>query len=49
MTANNVFDIKTDFLTIQIFLLHYTQMGAGTPLILVHGRGSRIYSFRQNM
>ncbi len=49
MTTNPEFDIKTDFLTISNFLLHYAQMGAGTPLILIHGGGSWLYSFRHNI
>lgn len=49
MTAHPDLSFETDFLPSENFLLHYTQMGSGPPLILIHGGGSWLYSFRHNI
>ncbi len=41
--------LKTDFLKISNFLVHYVQMGSGQPLLMIHGGGSWMYSFRHNI
>jgi len=49
MTLRHGLEFKTDFLSARNFLLHYVQKGSGQPLILIHGGGSWLYSFRHNV
>ncbi len=49
MTVHPELQFKTDFLAIKKYLLHYTQMGSGPPIILIHGGGTWLYSFRHNI
>jgi len=39
---------KTDFLPIKKFRLHYFHDGTGWPVVLIHGGGTWMYSFRHN-
>ena len=41
--------LKTGFLTTENFLLHYLHKGSGPPLVLLHGGGTWLYSFRYNI
>ncbi|HNY64565.1 MAG TPA: alpha/beta fold hydrolase [Deltaproteobacteria bacterium] len=42
-------NIPSQFLPLRSFLVHCVSMGEGHPLILVHGGGMWLYSFRHNM
>jgi len=41
--------IKSSFLNTKEFRIHYTHMGEGEPLILIHGSCAWLYSFRNNI
>ena len=41
--------LETDFLPLGNFQVHFTRKGAGPPLILLHGGGTWLYSFRHNI
>jgi len=41
--------ITSSFLTTDDFKIHYTHAGKGDPLILIHGGGTWLYSYRHNL
>lgn len=41
--------IKSSFLVTDDFKIHYTHAGEGEPLILIHGGGGWLYSYRHNI
>ena len=49
MTMASDLKIKPDFLPIKKFLLHFIHKGSGPPLVLIHGGGSWLYTFRHNI
>lgn len=48
MTAHPDLTSETEFLPINKFKLHYFQRGSGRPVVLIHGGGTWLYSFRHN-
>ena len=41
--------ISSEFVTTSNFNIHFTHSGSGAPLILIHGGGTWLYSFRANI
>jgi pimeloyl-ACP methyl ester carboxylesterase len=41
--------VSSQYLALESSLVHYVRMGSGHPLVLVHGGGMWLYSFRHNI
>lgn len=42
-------DNRTDYINLGDVRLHYLKMGTGSPIILLHGGGTWLYSYRNNI
>lgn len=49
MTSRYLQTIPSQHLSVDSFMIHYVSMGSGRPLVLVHGGGMWLYSFRHNI
>lgn len=49
MSPQSNFEFTSRFLTTRKFILHYMHKGVGDPVILLHGGGTWLYSFRHNI
>jgi pimeloyl-ACP methyl ester carboxylesterase len=48
-TSKHLKTISSEYLQTHNFDIHYTKAGSGDPVILIHGGGMWLYSFRQNI
>jgi pimeloyl-ACP methyl ester carboxylesterase len=49
MEPHLIHSLTSSFLSIDQFHIHYVQKGSGQPVILLHGGGTWLYSFRHNI
>ena len=48
-TSHYLSTVASEYLETESFLVHYVKKGSGPPLILIHGGGVWLYTFRHNM
>lgn len=49
MVPQPTIEFESRYLPTRDFILHYIQHGSGFPLLLIHGGGTWLYSFRHNI